>query len=100
VELVGRIDGRRHDAFEAAANLRFKRRSHGVRGFADGDHKNAVVGVEVVEIVANTQHAAVAVNMPSERAFDGGVLERRKKYRGLFRACARPGVSGPGQSPA
>ena len=57
----------------------FKSRSHGVRGFADGDHKNAIVGVKVVEILANAQDSSVAVDMPSERAFDGSVPKRGGK---------------------
>ena len=43
-----------------------KRDQHGVRGFADGDDEDAAVGVEIIEVVADAQHAALAVQVARE----------------------------------
>ena len=70
------LDQRGDDAFQTAAYLRFECGGHGVRGFADGDYENATVGVEIVEVVANTEDSTLAVDVTSEGTGDGGVLER------------------------
>src|SRR5208282_945758 len=75
-DLIRGLDGRRDDAFESATGLSFESGGHGVRGFADGDDEDAVVGVEIVEIFSDAQDAALTVDVAGEGAFDGGVLQR------------------------
>jgi len=47
-----------------------------VCGLPDGDDEDAMVGIEIVEIVADAQDAALTVDVAGEGAFDLGVLER------------------------
>jgi len=75
-DLACRFDRRCDDAFEGAADLGFESCGHGVRGFSDGNYEDAVVGVEVVEIVSDAQDSALAVDVAGEGGFDGGMLER------------------------
>ena len=72
--------------FEAtAAESAFERRGHGVRGLSDGDDKNALVRIQIVQVFADAKYATLAVHVPGEGAFDGGVLERRgKDFAGDF----------------
>ena len=78
--LRNRIDRTGHDAFEAIARLHFQRIDHGMRGFADGDHQHAVVGIEVVQVFANAEHSAIAIHVtlkcPVDAGFGESVLEQ------------------------
>ena len=74
--LAGGFDGRCDNAFEAAAELGFESGGHGVRRLPDGDDEDALVGIEIVQVVADAQDTALAVHVAGEGAFDGGVLER------------------------
>jgi hypothetical protein len=56
--------------------LRFESGGHGVRGFSDGDYKDATVGIEIVKVVADAEQTALAVQVAGEGAFDRCVLER------------------------
>ena len=56
--------------------LGFERCSHGVRGFSNGDDEDALVGIEIVEVFADAQNAALTVHVAGKRAFYGGVFER------------------------
>jgi len=68
-----------NDPFEMAAGSRFERLNHGVSGFADRDHKNAMVGMQIVQIVANAQHAMVALDATDKRFGNAGFRERLLK---------------------
>jgi hypothetical protein len=46
-----------------------------VRGFADGNDEHAAVGVQIVEVIANSQDTALAVQMARESAADEGFAE-------------------------
>ncbi len=59
-----------------AAHLSFESGGHGVGGLSDGNDEDAVVGIEIVQVVANAQDTALAVHVAGESAFDGGVAER------------------------
>src|ERR1700687_1519225 len=54
----------------------FESRGHGVRGLSDGDDEDAIVGIEIVQIVADAQNAALTVHVAGEGVFDGGILQR------------------------
>ena len=69
------IDRGGDDAFEAAADLGFERFDQSVSGFTDGDDQHAGVGVEVVEVVTDSQDAALAVNVAGEGFWDAGFGE-------------------------
>ena len=70
--LRSRIDRTGHNAFEAIARLHFERIDHGMRGFADGDHQHAIVGIEVMQVFANAEHSAIAIHMALECPVDAG----------------------------
>jgi hypothetical protein len=76
--LTLRFDGGGDDAgFEAAAaDLGFESGGHGVRGLSDGNYEDAIIGVEMVQIVANAQDTTLAVQVAGKSAFDGGVVKR------------------------
>ena len=87
-DLIGWLDRRCNNAFESAAELGFESGGHGVRSLADGDDEDALVGIEIVQVVADAQDAALAVHVAGEGAFNRGVLEGvRRKSRGRLRAC-------------
>ena len=73
--LRNRIDRTGHDAFEAIARLHFKRIDHGMRRFADGDHQHALVRIEVMQVLADAQHSAIAIHMTLKCPVDAGFLE-------------------------
>src|ERR1700716_2396946 len=77
--LVYWFDRRCDDAFEAAAELRFESGGHGVRGLSDGDDEHTIVGIEIVQIVADAQNAALTVHVAGESVSDGGILESGRK---------------------
>ena len=87
------LDRAGDDAFElCVANLRGERLGHGVPGFADRDDEHAPVGVEVVEIFADAQDAALAVHVASERSRNAGFSER--VLEDLARCVAHGGEEG------
>src|SRR5271157_2812924 len=77
-DLTFGCDGRGNDAcFEAtAADLSCQGGGHGVSGLADGDNEDAVIGIEIVQVVADAQDPALAVHVAGESACDGGVVQR------------------------
>jgi hypothetical protein len=75
VHLRSGIDGTGDDALEGAADLGFERFDESVSGFANGDYENARIGVEVVEIIANAQDSALAVDVTGEGFGDAGFGE-------------------------
>src|SRR5207245_11202058 len=77
--LVHGFDRLCHDAFEAAAELDLESGGQGVRGLSDGDDEDAIVGIEIVQIVADAQNTALAVHVAGEGVFDGGVLKSGRK---------------------
>src|SRR5438477_254892 len=70
------FNGAGDNPFKAAARLRFERSHHGVRGFANGNHGNPAVGIQVVEIFGNTQNAAIAFDVSPEAGIDAGFVKR------------------------
>ncbi len=52
-----------------------KRIDHGLRRFADGDHQHAVVGIEIVQVLADAQHSAIAIHVALKRPVDAGFRE-------------------------
>jgi len=77
VNLVGGLDGAGDDAFELSeTDLGGECLDHGVSGLTDRDDEYAAVGVEVVEILANAQDAALAVHVARECAGDAGFGKR------------------------
>ncbi len=83
VDLVRGFDRRCDDAsrlLPLASDLGFESGGHGVRGLADGDDEDAIVGIEMVEVFADAQDAALAVHVAGEGGFDGGVFEGRGEY--------------------
>ena len=64
---------------KAVARLHFERIDHGMRRFADGDHQHAVVGIEVVQVLANAEHALVAIHMALKCPVDAGFRQRMLK---------------------
>ena len=71
-----RTCGTRDDSFKAASRLRLQRVYHAVSGFTNRDHEYPAVCVEVVEIFANSQHAAFARHMPFKRAANARFRQR------------------------
>src|ERR1700687_1453383 len=78
--LAGGLNRRCDDAFEAAAELGFESGGHGVRGLADRNHEDAMEGIEMVQVVADAQDAALAVHITGEGTFDGSVLQGGVEY--------------------
>ena len=74
-DLIRRLKRRRDDAFETRSNLGLERRGHGMSGFTHGDYEDARVGVEIVEVIADSKDSTLAVDVAREGAGDGGVLE-------------------------
>ena len=66
------FDGTGDDAFEALAGLFVQRSEHRVRSFADGDYEHAVVGIQVVQVLANAENSALGVHLPGESLADAG----------------------------
>ncbi len=56
--------------------LRFESGGHRVRGLSDGDDEDALVRIEIVQIVADAQNTALTVHVAGKSALDGGVLQR------------------------
>ena len=75
-DLAFRLDRRCDDTFKTPADLRFEGRSHGVSGLANRDHEDAMVGIEVVQIVSDAEDAALAVDAAGKRGFYGSILKR------------------------
>src|SRR6266849_7224743 len=86
------------NAFEACACYLVQCNQHGVGGFADCNDEHAAVGVEVVEVFANSENAALAMQVPREGLGDAGFAESVVedvagdvlhylclRYRGTFR---------------
>ncbi len=70
--LRNRIERAGHDACEAAARLHFERIDHGMRRLANGDHQHAIVGIEVVQILANAEHTFIALHVSLKCPVDAG----------------------------
>ena len=51
-----------------------------MRGFSDRDNKDAIVEIEIMQVVTDAQHPPLAVYVTGECVFDGGVAERCSKY--------------------
>ena len=50
-----------------------------MRRLADGNHQHAIVGIEVVQILANSKHAFVTIHMSLKCAVDAGFRQRMLK---------------------
>src|SRR5271168_3094365 len=75
--LRGRLDRTGYDAFERRlADLLGQGFGHRVSGLADGDHQDARIGLQIVKIFADAQHAALAVHMPGECFGDRSLGQR------------------------
>ncbi len=72
-----RLHGTGDDALEIVSRLNFQRADHGVRGLADRNHQYAVVGMKIVKVFADAQHAAFAGNMPLEGPINAGFSRGR-----------------------
>ncbi len=70
------IDRTGHNPFETIPRLHLERVEHGMRRFSDGDYKNAVIRIEVMQVFADAEHAAIAIHMTLERPIDACVSER------------------------
>jgi hypothetical protein len=47
-----------------------------MRGFADGNYQNPAVGIEIMQIFADPEHAALTIHMPLECSINAGFRER------------------------
>ena len=74
--------GCRNNSFEALSGLHFQGVDHPGCGFAEGNHEHAAVGIKLVEVFADAQHAAFAINMALEGTVDAGFGE------GVFKKLA------------
>jgi hypothetical protein len=74
------LNGAAHDAFKAASSLHFKRIEQTVRSFADRNDRDTAEGIEIVEVLADAQHAAFTIHISLESFIDAGfrqsVLEK------------------------
>src|SRR6266853_3850135 len=75
-----RIDRTADDAFKAASSLHFQRIQQTVRSFADRNDRDTAEGIEIVEVLADAQHAAFTIHISLESFIDAGfrqsVLEK------------------------
>jgi hypothetical protein len=92
VHLRSRINRSGDNTFEAAADLGFESFDKSVPGFANGDYENARIGVEVVEIIADAQDSALAVDVTGEGFGDAGFGESALEDRAGGVAQQEPGV--------
>ncbi len=79
-DLAHGIDRRCDDALEAAAELGFESGGHGVRGLSYGDYEDAVVGIEIMQVFADAQDAALTMHVAGEGGFNGGVFQGGGEY--------------------
>jgi hypothetical protein len=56
--------------------LGFESGGHGMRGLSDGDYEDAIVGIEVVQVVADAEDTALAMYVAREGVFYGSILQR------------------------
>src|SRR5437016_13460742 len=75
MHLRRRIHRGGNDALKPAAYLRLQGLDQRVSRFADRDHQDAPVRVEIVKVLADPQDAAFAVHVASEGLGDGSLLE-------------------------
>ena len=50
-----------------------------MRRFADGDHQHAVVGIEIVQVLANAKHPAIAIHVALKCPVNAGFRESMLK---------------------
>jgi hypothetical protein len=72
-----------YDALKAAPRLHFESTDQGVCGFADRHYKDACESIEVVEVLADAQHAMVAMDVTRESSVHAGLSQ------GAFKDVAR-----------
>src|SRR5437764_13849923 len=74
------LDKAADDALKAASSLHLQRIEQGVGSFANRDDRDTSKGIEIVEILADAQHAAFTINVSLESFIDAGfrqsVLEK------------------------
>src|SRR5262249_29027987 len=67
------------DALHGRPNLLRQALGHAMAGLAEGNSQYARIRLQVVEIVANAQHAALIVHVPRESPLDAGFVQRVRK---------------------
>src|SRR5437763_1587981 len=78
-ELRSSVDGVRGGGNNPAGQgpkLPYQSLSHGMGGFAKGDHEDAAVSVEVEEVVADAEYAARVVDVAVKGGVDARLFER------------------------
>src|SRR6059036_2092023 len=70
------IDGSGYDPFESAARLHFERIDHGMGRLAEGNHQHPVVGIEIVQVLANAKHTFVAIHVTLKGPVNAGLGQR------------------------
>ena len=70
------LDRTGHNAFERGSDLCGKCLDHRVSGLAERDDEHAGMSVQIVEIVADTQDAALAMHVPRKALRDRGFRQR------------------------
>jgi hypothetical protein len=74
-DLIRGFDGGGDDAFESATHLGFEGGGHGVGRLSDRDDEETMIRIEIVKVLSDAKHAAMAVNVAGEGAVDGRVSE-------------------------
>jgi hypothetical protein len=71
---------RRDNALHATSDSRFQSLGHSLCSLSERDYEDAAVGVEIVEIFAYTQNAAITMHVSSECTLDRRIPKRGFEY--------------------
>src|SRR5258706_15311482 len=66
---------RSDDPLKPTTRLRFQRRHHRMRRFADGNYEHSRIGIEIVQVLANAQHSALAAYVTRKRTLNRSVFQ-------------------------
>jgi hypothetical protein len=69
------LDRTADDAFKAAASLHFQRIEQGVRSFANRNYGDIAEGIEIVEILADTQYSSFTIHVSLKGFINAGFRE-------------------------
>src|SRR5579884_4464790 len=78
-QLRRRVHHANHDPLQAARDTSVQGLEHRVRGLTERDDEHVAIRTEVIKVLGNAQHAALALHVSREGTGDAGFRERLLK---------------------